>query len=373
MSLKCKICILFLVCHFSILACNSTPTSPPDDESKEVLTSLYWEIAGGITEGAKLRVKVGQQAKMVAVFNARPSGTFVFNVYEADRSGNQLVNDTTVPRHSGLSEMVSASNTNVEQDRDRYKLSVSWTAVFQVGRETLTPDLAEYYFIVEQDGQVLGNMLENANKLTDNQLAPLLEVESSRTVIRRREKKDCIVEVLFNLNSGLADMQTRHDYNDYGNCPPMFNCDKMTGTEGYRGGHSGWDVRTLYEQDKKLRNATFYSLTAGVVVNVSDLNTIAIYDADNDKTTVYLHASEVDRSIKIKANSTPQGFVPAGDLLGKQGEKGFATAPHVHIEVREGMTRLGSLGAGATDSATTAHASIDPIDYLYKVVQVANH
>ena len=96
-----------------------------------------------------------------------------------------------------------------------------------------------------------------------------------------------------------------------------------------------------------------------------------IYDSDNDKTTVYLHASEVDRSIKIKANSTPQGFVQAGDLLGKQGKKGFATAPHVHIEVREGMTRLGSLGAGTTDSAATAHASIDPIDYLYKVVQVA--
>ena len=371
MSLKCKIRILFSVCHFSILACNGSPTSPPDDEPEVVLTSLYWEIAGGITEGADLRIKVGQQAKMVAVFNARPAGSFIFNVYETDRSGGQLVTDTTVPRHSSLSEIVSASNTNVEQDRDRYKLSVSWTAVFHVGREILTPDLAEYYFILEQDGQVLGNMLENANKLTDNKLAPLLEVESSTTVIGLSEKKDRIVEVLFNLNSGLADMQTRHDYNDYGNCPPIFNCNKMTGTGGYRGGHAGWDVRTLYEEDKKLRNATFYSLTAGIVVNVSALNTIAIYDPDSDKTTVYLHASEVDQSIRRKANATPQGSVRVGDTLGKQGEKGFATAPHVHIEVREGMTRLGSSGAGATDSAAIAHASIDPIDYLYKAVQVA--
>ena len=124
---------------------------------------------------------------------------------------------------------------------------------------------------------------------------------------------------------------------------------------------------------ERTRRYIFFTISQSwtAVFNVSALNTITIYDADNDKTTVYLHASEVDRSIKIKANSTPQGFVHTGDLLGKQGEKGFATAPHVHIEVREGMTRLGSLGAGATDSVTTAHANIDPIDYIYKVVQIA--
>ncbi len=356
--------IAFLAWLFLILACKDygKKISGPEYPQIVVRARLYWEIDGGITEGADLNIRVGQQAKMVAVFDARPSGTFTFKVYEADwdPSGDQLITDDTVPP-----ETVSTSAANVEQDGSQYKLSVWWTAVFQVGEEIVSPDQADYYFTVEQDGQVLRSMLEDANARTDNKVAPLLNVDNVELGVGEAAKKDRILEVLFRLGSGEADAKTNHDYNDYGNCPPMFNCDKDTGFKSYRGGHSGWDV------ENNVRNARFYSLTAGEIVNVSDLNTIAIYDATNRKTTVYLHASEVEQSIKDKAESTQKGSVRVGDFLGRQGEKGVATGPHVHIEVREGKTNLGSFGAGATDDAARKNPSIDPIDYLYESVQEA--
>ena len=140
------------------------------------LTRLYWEIAGGITGGAELTISAGQPAKMVAVFDTRPSGTFTFKIYEADVSGGQLVQDATVSPIS-----ISASAANALRDGDTYKLSASWTSVFRAGTESVSPDQAEYYFTVEQGGSVLRSMLDDANARTGifNKVGPLLSVESS--------------------------------------------------------------------------------------------------------------------------------------------------------------------------------------------------
>ena len=142
------------------------------------LTRLYWEIAGGITEGAELTISAGQPARMVAVFGARPSGTFTFKIYEADASGDQLVQDATVSPIS-----ISASAANALRDGDTYKLSASWTSVFRAGTESVSPDQAEYYFTLEQGGGVLRSMLDDANARTGifNKVGPLLSVESSAT------------------------------------------------------------------------------------------------------------------------------------------------------------------------------------------------
>ena len=142
------------------------------------LTRLYWEIVGGITEGAELTISAGQPARMVAVFGARPSGTFTFKIYEADASGDQLVQDATVSPIS-----ISASAANALRDGDTYKLSASWTSIFRAGTESVSPDQAEYYFTVEQGGSVLRSMLDDANTRTGifNKVGPLLSVESSAT------------------------------------------------------------------------------------------------------------------------------------------------------------------------------------------------
>ena len=148
----------------SITSTTGTPTLTPD--------RLYWKISGGITGGPDLQIVAGDLTEMVAEFSSRPSDTFTFtfSIYETDWSwyGYRLVADTAVPP-------VSVSATNVEQDGGTYKLSTSWRSVFSVGEERHSPNKAEYYFTVEQDGTVLRSMLDDANK-RDDKLYPLLEV-----------------------------------------------------------------------------------------------------------------------------------------------------------------------------------------------------
>lgn len=153
-------------------------------------------------------------------------------------------------------------------------------------------------------------------------------------------QKNKLAEVLFGLEENEADLKTKHDENDY-QCYPLDFSDE---TPGYNGGHSGWDVRTTRAMYPH-RDAYFYALTAGKVIRAENMyldpsgtkvfrqnepNIIAIY-GDDGKTTLYLHAREVYVSVgqQVKAGIT---------RLGKQGEKGFATGPHVHIEVRDGRT-----------------------------------
>ena len=184
-----------------------------------------------------------------------------------------------------------------------------------------------------------------------------LTKEGDSAAKRRREisrRKDKIVKELFKLPAS----ETYHDYNDYG-CDPSQRI-------GYRGGHSGWDVQTTSVAGNKTAEVTFHSLTKGEVkTRVGDnFNTIAVYNRDDDRTTLYLHAREI-----FVSNGDQ---VDVGTPLGIQGNIGSApkndanTNEHVHIEVRKKETGYGSFGAGA--SQTTKNPNIDPIDYLYKSV-----
>ena len=185
------------------------------------------------------------------------------------------------------------------------------------------------------------------------------------TTLEARQK-DKLVEVLFGLKDGEADLKTKHDYNDYECYPLDFDDD----TQGYDGGHSGWDARTTRETDPN-RDAPFYSLTTGTVIRAKDKyidaagdtvirlnppNIIAIY-GDDGMTTLYLHARAVDVSVGQRVNV-------GTTRLGRQGEEGFATGPHVHIEVRNGRTIFSSFGAGSTKDPI----NINPIPYLYELM-----
>ena len=181
-------------------------------------------------------------------------------------------------------------------------------------------------------------------------------------------QKDELVEVLFRLEDGEADLKTIHDYNDYKCYPEGFN----DNTPGYKGGHSGWDVTTTWQADPN-RDAPFYSLTNGLVIRAKDKyidetgatvirpnapNIIAIL-GDDGMTTLYLHARSVDVSVGQRVNA-------GTTRLGRQGEEGFATGPHIHIEVRKGRTIFSSRGAGSTKEPVNT----DPIPYLYQAMNI---
>lgn len=160
--------------------------------------------------------------------------------------------------------------------------------------------------------------------------------------------KSALAEVLFGPNAG----PTLGDYNDYG------------ATRGYSSGHAGWDVQTQSvapELDgNRLVNVSFYSLTAGEVIEVgvdSTGNTIiAVYDSAERKTTLYYHA----RRIEVYEGAR----VEVGTRLGLQGMAGNATGVHVHVELRSGRRMRGAAGSSG---------SIDPIadSYLFDSIAAA--
>ena len=173
--------------------------------------------------------------------------------------------------------------------------------------------------------------------------------------VEEAKQKDVIAEALFNrLNhDDITSAMTKHDYNDY-KCNATWVLDGELAYKG-GGGHAGWDVRTRYEDDERLRHAEFYSLTTGILTIPKDdgSNTIAVSDAEG-MTTLYLHAHEV------RVVPDENGMVYIGQLLGKQGKTGKATGEHVHIEVHEGES------IRAVSSAN--EKTINPIPYLYKWV-----
>ena len=177
--------------------------------------------------------------------------------------------------------------------------------------------------------------------------------------VEEAKQKDVIAEALFNrLNhDDITHAMTQHDYNDY-KCNANW---KKKGKIVYKGGggHSGWDVRTRYEDDETLRNADFFSLTTGTLLTIPKdgktdaSNTIAVRDAEG-MTTLYLHAHEV----LVVPNENNMVYI--GQLLGRQGKTGDATGEHVHIEVHEGDVSRPVPSANET--------TINPISYLYKWV-----
>jgi len=173
----------------------------------------------------------------------------------------------------------------------------------------------------------------------------------------RAMQKDKLVEKLFDLKDGTADAQTNHDYNEY-RCNLSW---KVGGKLVYDGGHPGWDVQTKQEIDRQ-RNAYFYAVSSGELIKTGGTyNTIAIYDSEKDKTTLYAHAS----SILVSVENNPT--IEIGQRLGRQGETGpNTTGPHVHIEVRDGRTTY--LATGADGSQSGNHPTEDPISYLYELI-----
>ena len=144
-----------------------------------------------------------------------------------------------------------------------------------------------------------------------------------------------------------------HNFNNYGNRPH----NDPTRRDGYEGGHAGYDV--IHIDD----DAPFYSLTDGVVIkvthpnpnNIKDLSHIAIYNVTHNRTVLYLHPS----AINVAEGQT----VEVGTPLGRQGNTGNSSEPHVHLEVRLNRSEVASWGI--TASKRTNRPNENPIPFLY--------
>lgn len=152
-----------------------------------------------------------------------------------------------------------------------------------------------------------------------------------------------------------AGKATNHEYNLYGARPG-------SGCLGYDGGHSGWDAQTQSVAGAvPTKDEPFFSLNAGTVIRAGGtFNEIAVYDAAENLTTLYLHARQVDVRVGQR--------VRVGTRLGIQGNAGLSSDPtdreHVHVEVRSGRRRYAACGAST---------SISPYNYLYRQVVAAGN
>ena len=167
-----------------------------------------------------------------------------------------------------------------------------------------------------------------------------------------------VIEVLFGLDSEEVHDEVKHDFNNYG-AKRWF---AATPCDGYEGGHSGYDV--IHDDD----DAPFYSLTDGVVLkvkhpnpdNIKVLSYIAVYNEEHKKTILYLHPSVIDVKEEEK--------VWIGKLLGEQGNTGFSTNPHVHLEIRSGEWGNPSCGVTPILPKHRHHRNEPPIPFLYEQV-----
>ena len=105
-------------------------------------------------------------------------------------------------------------------------------------------------------------------------------------------------------------------------------------TAGISGRHEGIDI--------SLKNgAEVYAVIDGEITcdGGDKFNTFSIYDANNNKTVVYLHFSKVAPGLKAGNRITK------GALVGYQGASGTKTS-HVHIEVRNGKRQKAAISIG---------------------------
>jgi len=164
--------------------------------------------------------------------------------------------------------------------------------------------------------------------------------------LTQKQAQRFISSVLFNISLISIDdpeLGANYFYNNWG-------VSSGSTCNGYQGGHAGVDMQTKDVAGNSTANREFYSLTNGEVITSGggDYNTIAVYDSNSSKTTIYLHA----RSVNVNIGD----FVNIGYLLGIQGDTGSYGSEHVHVEVREGKK---------TGPACGANTTIDPINYLY--------
>jgi len=92
-----------------------------------------------------------------------------------------------------------------------------------------------------------------------------------------------------------------------------------------------------------------YCVSDGTVIKVApgarghrleDLSTVAVYSKHADTTFIYLHMND----IAVELNE----IVIAGQPMGKIGQRGPATGPHLHFEARPGKQFLAALDVGKT-------------------------
>ena len=161
-------------------------------------------------------------------------------------------------------------------------------------------------------------------------------------------------------------------------------------------GHTGLDIQTkdvglLAGALSEDNTHGFYAISQGLVIragtfgNVGEnedrnsLNAIAIYDEINDITTLYLHASKIDKTIEDKAsinaeaiinNEMPTERVGFGDTLGVQGKEG-ADNYHVHISFRPGKV-INDLNGNGIDVTPKVNDTLDPVTTYYKYYRPEN-
>lgn len=222
-------------------------------------------------------------------------------------------------------------------------------------RNILVSDLSyllkEYHtidLILEQSDQDLMNIIEKAYTYTYEKL--LAETQNTRAT----PPSDLYTFVYFPrynngngdyfLNSVLttaywqnvqADRALKTQQCLYNSTSTTLCCTNMYGTYSYSqgGAHEGID----FVHPNGTSNPTIYAVFRGDKLPSSKYHQLSVYDVnspDEPKTYTYLHMSS------ISAKST----VNVLDAVGKQGEEGNASGPHVHFEVHSGNTTSLSFG-----------------------------
>ena len=215
------------------------------------------------------------------------------------------------------------------------------------------------------------------------------EEKHKTTIYMQRD----ILASLYGLPKETVLGETRYDYNYYGcSCDFGLNANMKEVNCVYKGGHAGWDVRTLYNRDPTLREHEFYCITPGIVLAngrrkdgtlpdcENNNRAIVIYDENTGYATHYLHASDVSLSLQVGE------FIGFGEYLGLQGDCGLTEAEHIHIETRT-LARCGpgtpykhltieminQLVESSYGTKDTVRPTRDPIQYLYDSVKSQEH
>lgn len=168
-----------------------------------------------------------------------------------------------------------------------------------------------------------------------------------------------VIAWLYGIKHSKVHSKVAHNYNNFKNIPPQ-----LKGKCGYRGGHSGYDIK--HENDR----AKFYSLTDGVVIHKLmpknpkvNLSYLAIHNVRDNKVIFYVHLSY------IRVNVGDRVYV--GKYLGRQGwNSKYSSNYHIHLEVRTVLNRKKppikpSCGAALVYN----NPNIEPIGYLYNEIR----
>ena len=164
-------------------------------------------------------------------------------------------------------------------------------------------------------------------------------------------------QILYNIKGGYKmgwivksdpDVKQRLLNTIFGRSGGRISCD-FDGYVNTSGRHEGIDM--------VLRDgAEIHAIASGVVTKAGGdrINTVAIYDSNNNKTIVYLHMG----SVHVHSGQ----YVNKGDVIGTQGSTG-ASSSHIHVEVRNGQH---SAAAKSVNDYNLENSN--PYDYLSRIL-----